>query len=414
MERQIDVKCILADVQSGMPAKAIAKKHGIGGTTLKAIKVHNGIEKDDRFIFVAIMLRLGVSAENAALCADKSLSSVYSIGAGFGITFPGNDKVTDQMRAEIEQMIRSGATRKQTCEATGLSCITVQRVAREAGLMFSGDCRQYDLEKNAKARIENNAPGFEYLDGYDNYNSTVRIRCKRCGAIKVLTYDHASRGRVGCECEDVVHKCPTCGKMTTRPKYCSDACERSAWAARRQEETRPQREAAKAERERKRREREEARIAEQERKKAERVHACPVCGRMTDRKKYCSDVCANRMYNKAKDHKRRNKIATAMVDNDITLEAVWRNGLGVCYICGCVTDWNDKREENGTIICGDRYPSIDHIVPLARGGKHSWSNCALACRKCNWEKSDSPAPPQPRRTGCNRRLGQRRLSPGEV
>lgn len=295
-------------------------------------------------------------------------------------------------RAAIVRMVSEGATRKRICEAVGLSVHTVQRVIREAGLNFAGYRELGDPEENARAKIERNAPGFEYLDGYENYYSTVRVRCRRCGAIKALSYDHASRGQVGCGCGAVVRKCPTCGKMTTRLKYCSDACEKSAWFARRQEETRPQREAAKAERERKRREHEEARIAEQERKKAERMHACPVCGHMTGRRKYCSDVCAHRAQNSAKEARRRAKIAAAMVDKDITLEAVWRNGLGVCYICGCVTDWNDKREENGTIICGDRYPSIDHIVPLARGGEHSWNNCALACRRCNYEKSDAPRP----------------------
>lgn len=295
-------------------------------------------------------------------------------------------------RAAIVRMVSEGASRNRICEAVGLSVHTVQKVVREAGLNFAGYRELGDPEENAKAKIERNAPGFEYLDGYENYYSTVRVRCKRCGAIKALSYDHASRGCIGCECKTAIHNCPICGKATGRPVYCSDACERISERARAYEKIRPQREAAKAERERKRREGKEARIAEQERKKAERVHACPVCGHMTDRRKYCSDVCANRMHNKAKDHKRRNKIAAAMVDKDITLEAVWRNGLGVCYICGCITDWNDRREENGTIICGDRYPSIDHIVPLARGGEHSWNNCALACRRCNYEKSDAPRP----------------------
>lgn len=31
---------------------------------------------------------------------------------------------------------------------------------------------------------------------------------------------------------------------------------------------------------------------------------------------------------------------------------------------------------------------IDHIIPLARGGLHEWSNLAPACRDCNRDKSD--------------------------
>lgn len=31
---------------------------------------------------------------------------------------------------------------------------------------------------------------------------------------------------------------------------------------------------------------------------------------------------------------------------------------------------------------------IDHIRPLAKGGLHTWSNLAPACRECNQSKSD--------------------------
>ena len=32
-------------------------------------------------------------------------------------------------------------------------------------------------------------------------------------------------------------------------------------------------------------------------------------------------------------------------------------------------------------------PSIDHIVPLSKGGEHSYANCALAHTGCNSAKS---------------------------
>lgn len=35
-------------------------------------------------------------------------------------------------------------------------------------------------------------------------------------------------------------------------------------------------------------------------------------------------------------------------------------------------------------------PELDHIVPLARGGEHSYRNTQLLCRKCNGEKADGP------------------------
>ena len=32
--------------------------------------------------------------------------------------------------------------------------------------------------------------------------------------------------------------------------------------------------------------------------------------------------------------------------------------------------------------------TIDHILPISRGGKTSWSNCVTACRTCNKTKAD--------------------------
>jgi len=32
--------------------------------------------------------------------------------------------------------------------------------------------------------------------------------------------------------------------------------------------------------------------------------------------------------------------------------------------------------------------TIDHIIPISRGGKSTWENCTTACRKCNNLKGD--------------------------
>jgi 5-methylcytosine-specific restriction endonuclease McrA len=35
-------------------------------------------------------------------------------------------------------------------------------------------------------------------------------------------------------------------------------------------------------------------------------------------------------------------------------------------------------------------PELDHIIPLSKGGEHSYRNTQCSCRKCNSDKSDSP------------------------
>lgn len=115
-------------------------------------------------------------------------------------------------------------------------------------------------------------------------------------------------------------------------------------------------------------------------------HVCTVCGEVYTAhyptSKYCSTKCARRV------HKKRRKYKDIMIDNDITLEALARRDNNVCQICGGAVDWDDKKTINGTVICGNNYPSIDHIMPISKGGLHSWDNIQLAHRICNTLKND--------------------------
>ena len=54
----------------------------------------------------------------------------------------------------------------------------------------------------------------------------------------------------------------------------------------------------------------------------------------------------------------------------------------LCHFCG-------KQTEKTTIVPYDHAPTIDHLMPLAKGGLHTRANVATACFKCNWMKSDS-------------------------
>jgi len=65
-----------------------------------------------------------------------------------------------------------------------------------------------------------------------------------------------------------------------------------------------------------------------------------------------------------------------------TLRARILNASDICWICG----------QPGA-------DSIDHIVPIARGGTDDVSNLAPACLRCNLAKSDKPYAPIIRRSG---------------
>lgn len=60
--------------------------------------------------------------------------------------------------------------------------------------------------------------------------------------------------------------------------------------------------------------------------------------------------------------------------------AVFRRDKWLCQLCGQRTP--------GTLrgTCNRRAPELDHIVPLSRGGTHTYDNTQCLCRECNQSK----------------------------
>jgi hypothetical protein len=52
------------------------------------------------------------------------------------------------------------------------------------------------------------------------------------------------------------------------------------------------------------------------------------------------------------------------------------NGF-VCSYCGCEMD----------LVSDDHQVSVDHVVPLVRGGTNDIANLVLCCRHCNTQKA---------------------------
>lgn len=121
---------------------------------------------------------------------------------------------------------------------------------------------------------------------------------------------------------------------------------------------------------------------------------CKGCGEMfiPHRKglAYCSEHCMKRVINARQKDRRIRKMRAVVVDTNITLQRLYDRDGGRCALCGMVCDWNDHEvRDDGTFIAFDRYPSIDHKLPLSRGGLHAWDNVQLACRACNYKKGAS-------------------------
>lgn len=142
--------------------------------------------------------------------------------------------------------------------------------------------------------------------------------------------------------------------------------------------------------------RESRRIDSEKKPLVERI--CKQCGKRfvpeygNKRRTFCSDECNKRWTDqhptpKALDgkrkasHTRRAKMRGAYVE-DISPSAVYDRDDWVCGICGQPIERDLAYPDPGS-------PTIDHIMPIAKGGKHSYENVQAAHFRCNSLKRDS-------------------------
>ena len=117
---------------------------------------------------------------------------------------------------------------------------------------------------------------------------------------------------------------------------------------------------------------------------------CNNCGQtfITTNKstKYCCSNCRIRAKRRRKTIARDERILSRRRDQGITLDKLYRKEKGVCYLCGKLCDQTDFKKIDGVMIAGNSYPSIEHIVPISKGGTDTWDNVKLAHRVCNSRK----------------------------
>lgn len=110
--------------------------------------------------------------------------------------------------------------------------------------------------------------------------------------------------------------------------------------------------------------------------KMERVRVCLGC-------KKASAQQAKKKHRRVEKARRRARERGATADRIDPLR-VFARDKWTCHLCGCKT----PSKLRGTYE--PNAPELDHILPLAAGGQHTWSNVACCCRRCNGAKSDTP------------------------
>lgn len=196
--------------------------------------------------------------------------------------------------------------------------------------------------------------GYEYISGYKNCESIVKMRCKQCNNTFEYNYHNATSKWKN------KNICPYCKDTTKINKM---LCEQ------------------------------EERLKKQlEKKKHKSIvlykKKCKQCGKDYVSSKSISTFCCTECGIKWRNNRGSKRYKSISLDKDITLERLYKNDKGLCALCGEICDLNDYYIKNNVIVCGNNYPSIDHIKPISKGGLHSWDNVQLAHRLCNTKKSN--------------------------
>lgn len=212
-------------------------------------------------------------------------------------------------------------------------------------------------ESSVRDRVLRSGNRIEYVSGYERNSGKIIVRCLICGHEWSACYNHAVYGRV---------RCP----------WCADAKrEYNEYVCRLDKKVRSYHKAIK-ERER------------EEEWKSKHIRTCVVCGNeftSAHGSMICSDRCRKKYRNRNGDRRINSGIVD---DSDITLESLFKRDGGICHICGKPCDYEDYTVDGDVFIAGNWYPSIDHVVPVSKGGRHSWDNVKLAHRLCNSVKSN--------------------------
>ena len=306
-----------------------------------------------------------------AQCGSIKEAGRY-FGIDPGVMQPSVSDVLQEYKAEqdrkITEMRLAGKSMKETAAALHVSETLVESRCRLLNLGGKRSNRKADYTKmkhqepdEAKARERIAEAGFDYVGGFTGCNGTASIRCRKCGNVFIASYQPIRRrGSI---------VCPVCHEAE-RQHTAEEAAKQKA-----------------ADREAKKKAAEERKAKESERKQKKRQKICKECGeKFLDKsdgnsRSYCSEVCSHRAQNRLKDARRR-----GYKSNGTLTKLYYRDG-GRCYICGGKCDFGDHQIIDGAFVVGPSYPTVEHVIPICRGGDDGEDNIKLACHRCNSKKS---------------------------
>lgn len=161
----------------------------------------------------------------------------------------------------------------------------------------------------------------------------------------------------------VEKSCPQCGLLFSSAKntYCSDECRSAARKSKLRADNHNKREASKV------------------------ACNCERCGDTFSKdhtrpnQRFCSRSCARRADWETRRARERANDTERQPPTSVAYRVLRESGW-VCSACGVDT----PEVLRGTHALNA--PEVDHIVPLSRGGNHSYENLQCLCKSCNSSK----------------------------
>jgi hypothetical protein len=269
-----------------------------------------------------------------------------------------------------------------TCEWCGTNFSSAHKDSKFCGMncqkewltkKISFEKNQKELEKIFKNKFEEKFPNFKYHSEYTGADDYFKMECRKCGHIQERNAQCVRQSR---DIEMICDRNERRQKLVKKINKILNSIKRIA-------------------RKRKRKlVRKEIKSLRRIKKNHKHYKQCSECGRhyFTTRinSSTCSSKCQKKRNNRLKELRRRNMLKTnGKINRDISLSSLIEKDNSICQLCGKPIDEEDfNYTDEGHFIAGPKYPSIDHIIPVAKGGTHTIDNVQLAHRDCNYNKSD--------------------------
>lgn len=307
------------------------------------------------------LYHLGLSA--------KDVSKRIGVSEGWIISIWHSENLPKQLtkkQKKLKELRESGLCCSEIADILGMRCNNVRQAVNNIGMSFTEIEKKYsqrlghikkngsidDRKEKSREYIETKFPEWEYLSGFISSDDFLKLRCRKCGTELEKSAVSARHAKT--------LVCSTCIEQSKSLKIQNKQMQKmlAFW--------------------------------EHDFIQASfGFKTCTECGNLffpeNKRQQCCSSKCRKRRQNRKREH----RIDRAeIIDNTITLEKLFKRDKGICWLCARECDWSNCSRDGETVIVHGMYPSIDHVIPLAKGGNHTWDNVRLAHHYCNSLKSD--------------------------